>query len=724
MAHSSFHKSLLMSTSTTISEFLNSQFNSIDTLSRVDTIITEKSANNNNNNNTITSTNSDDCKLAQDVIIQLRELLNNVDENSLTEINKLLDKYGNEPAITYTKMLIKQKLQMIHEFNINKDFSVLLDKICDYEMDELYDKEIESYDDVFSILSDFRNQIDEFYVKYKDVKLIGDPHKINIDINRLHRELNDKLFATIRSEIKGRLYKKLSSNVKNWDNDKVDKHIEISTDTIKEFQLLTKFQLIASNVNDISTFWAIDALITQLNKKFKFHFESDHDTNRLDKPEFAFNYIIGYLNNNLSTISNKLAIPFIQCCKSYNAINGSFSTWFIKSILPMMKRKFVKELDYLVEIDNTNLLSHFVNELKKFDFILKTEFSFIPNKDIDNEWFGLTNELILENEDVWTIWLKNEKTFVNNRFNEIIEMNDAFLIDYEIVEIDKTKPTKSSINLKNLINGITLNYQSLPLKFQLKFLSEVQLKLLNFYFDTLKKGFNALKGIKNVVIDNVSTLERICRIWCSGKYMIEIMNQWNNDIIFIDLWKSLNDQEDFENTFEKTFFESVIKGYEKDILNKIPNLVMNYFDKQLNKTMKDYFQSKNNWTSDISINNMDYNDLQLMIKAISNDMSYLRKTLSTSTYNEWKYLLSNTIATYFEKNIALMNNFSRDGAVKLQIHVDYVFDTLELVKSTTEGYGHLKAIIRVLETGKVNTKANDVPLLDDYTLEMLLMRRV
>lgn len=111
--------------------------------------------------------------------------------------------------------------------------------------------------------------------------------------------------------------------------------------------------------------------------------------------------------------------------------------------------------------------------------------------------FGITArkiDLILSDEQIFTKWLDDEKRFVNHRYDEIMNSNDAFSIDYGFVEEGQTQPTKSAENLTNLFDGITLSYEDLPLKYQLKFLSDVQLKLLNFYYEIDQKVKGEKRG--------------------------------------------------------------------------------------------------------------------------------------------------------------------------------------------------------------------------------------
>lgn len=188
-------------------------------------------------------------------------------------------------------------------------------------------------------------------------------------------------------------------------------------------------------------------------------------------------------------------------------------------------------------------------------------------------------------------------------------------------------------------------------------------------------------------------------------------------MIFVELWQSLSN----ESQSDTTFFESVINGYEKEIMSKIPNLIQSYFERQLNRTMKEYFQANTDWTL-ITEKEGNNDELEYVIQTLSTDLRYLQVTVSSVTYNSWKLLLSNTVVSYFEKNIALVNNFSPIGADKLEKDINKVVDSLDLVKSY-DNYGRLMTILRVLRTGKPEFSDDKYPPVDDSELAMLIMRR-
>lgn len=675
-----------------LQELVNNTFPTIESLHLVDTIITQLTDPQIPTQplSLLSSTPTSSASAAK-FLSTLKQLANDATPTSLEAVDTLINHYGTIPVITYTREIIVQKLELLLEKQKRSGFVEVLDKINDFEIFDVNNlSDSLSYGnkvDMIGKVSALSEAIEKFKLEYNE--------------ESLSNQLSDKLDNIVSSKLKVFYIVSLTKTLKNWERN-------VSLNAITEFKLLLHLQTLSKQPPE--TIWALDCLLHGFKIKFEYHFQGKNETNRLEKPEFALSYATGYLQVSLPEAKSAFSAVFAETIQN-TAIMGSFSTWFITSLLAVIRQKFTKEIAYLVETYNLDLLSHHIEEIKKFDQCVKFKFAYVPIKGA--EWDGLTKDIVLDNNDVWNNWLQNEKKFVNTRFEEITGMENAFEIDYEIVASGHTKPTKSAVNLQNLIENITASYKSLPLKFQLKFLSEVQLKLLNFYFDTLKNGVQALKNIKSVKIDGVSTLERICRIWCSAKYMIEKMSSWSNETIFIELWASLTSENN-----NSTFFESVISGYQRDILDKIPKLLNTYFERQLNINLKEYFQENSTWTQTeiLPISST----LSYLIQSFNYDIAYFKKTVSHATFSALKLTVSNMIASYFEKHIALSNNFTNCGVDKLANDVEYVFSSLQLVKSY-ESYARLQTIMHVLKHGDVGDQAHES--IDSSMVSMLQMRR-
>lgn len=592
----------------------------------------------------------------QSLYSELKSIALAKDDVSLQRVDSLLQDHGTSPLFSFTREIVVQKLQLEKEKRQIETFNTIMSKIDALKSTHIpegastEDKEL-----VLLKLTELKQEIISFNETFSS---------------------NSKLILEFQSVIYSNIYNSFQFDLinasKGWENN--DPHTPTTT---VPFEHLLKLQLISTWVKltpggPESTIWGMDALVSNFKTKFIFHFEGSGETNRIDKPEFALSYTQNYINKHLPICKSIWNQSFVKSING-SEITPSFSSWFITSILSIVRNKFKSQMDLFKS--NGKLLSHLVGELKTFDIELINEFNFIPSQ--NEEWKGLTYDLILSDESVWETWLSNEKDFVNFRFQEIIDSPQAFNIEYDVLQDGKTKPTNSSVNLKNLLESITDNYSNLPITFQMKFLSEVQLKLLNFYFTTLKNGLSALSFIKTTSVNGVSTLERICRIYCASEFIVEMMTKWDNSMVFIQLWESING-----GKLETTFFGSVINGYKNDILAKIPKLITKYFDVQLNRTMKAYFSSHSDWSLG-SYDDSVSPELDQVINSFKSDLQYLSVTISQRALIQWKLILSKNITQYIENNILMSYKFSSEGAVKFQRDVQYLFEELDLVEGNS-----------------------------------------
>lgn len=663
--------------------FLNANFASLDDLDSIDKVISTihqrtQDISKENAGGTRNPTNSWKriAQIAGDIRNQLEGI---VKSDDIDKLNSLIEKYGDlSPLLDVRKQMIeKSRLLLLKDvcsscLKIQDGISHLNE--LDVLDDSNYDKQLGELRSVYEQVKQYYNEDKQNEVQYTS--------EVTETIKSYKQQLFTHLSCTIASKFKPEVEKALKEEMKDFG---IEKQKPIKSPLMKQINLhftrlleLQKLDPVNNTPIYPNTVWAVDCVCSAFKVRFVYHFEGSTETNQLSKPEYALEYILGYLKRNQDLVRLTFGDTFH---KYYPKILVEDS--FITSVLAIARGKFIHDRTLCAE--NEKLLNHLVFELQKFDRKLAQDFNYhqIMGRE---EWPGLTYDLILSDEQIFTKWLDDEKRFVNHRYDEIMNSNDAFSIDYGFVEEGQTQPTKSAENLTNLFDGITLSYEDLPLKYQLKFLSDVQLKLLNFYYEILSQGLNALDSVKRT--DDISYIERLCRIWCSAKFMIGSMQKWGEKPIFVELWNAINPN----NNCVNTFFDSVISGYQGGVLNKIPERLRKHVERQLNRTMKEYFQSNISWS------NLDHVDsqcqeLQLPIETLRKDLNFLRRCLFVAEFRSSKQIFSEVIATYFEKNFIWCNTFSRQGASQLKKHLDMFYDSLSLIKD----YKHYYKITEMLD---------------------------
>ncbi|QPG74895.1 hypothetical protein FOA43_002232 [Brettanomyces nanus] len=681
----------------TIQRFLNTTFSSVDDLGHIDHLISEIEQARSTLRQKAEShqeDKEDDAKVSQ-ILDQLNKL---VDTDDISGLDSLISRYGEIEMFLVVKGKMVEKLKLEEAKKAHKLYVELSGKLNNFELFDLADDSEKSDGDKLAKLKELYAEVAEFIKTNAGKKDLPDYSSF----------LNQKLSAIILENFKEMAEKSLKESLSDYDTEKK----KFSTNEMKlmntNFASLLELQSldpIYADPHYPSTFWAMDCLCGRFKISFIYHFEGKSETNRLDKPEYALDYILGYLQKTLPLIRMLFDETFL-CYHPKKSIDDAFIT----SLLASAREKF--QHDRNLCLVNKKLLSHLISELQKFDRTLLEDFNYKPVGKIE-KWSGLTYDLILSDSSVFDRWLNNEKEFVNSRYDEIINAKDAFIIDYDFVELGHTQPTKSAISMSNLLDGITSNYENLPLEYQLKFLSDVQLKLLNFYYTVLKQGVKALDSVARN--DEVSFTERLCRIWCSAQYMVELMSRWGERLFFIELWNSINPDNDCQNTF----FDSVIAGYRRDILDQLPKKLKQNEERRINKSMKDYFQNYISWRNVRSINSHPV-ELELPIHTLSNDLEFLRKTVSGSTFYAIKLYFSEVISEYFIKNFISCNTFNPLGAAQLRKHVDMFYESLQL----TRDYEHYDRLCEMIDVfGSTDIDPQNFKILSEQEVDDLIRRR-
>jgi len=663
--------------------FLNANFASLDDLNSIDKVIAtiqHKQDINSKEKTSLTGQNASTQSRMTKIVGEIRSQVESaIKSNDVDKLDSLIKTYGNLSLLQDVKkqMIEKRRLLVLKDvcisfLKIQKDISDLknLDAISN-----------SNYDEQLDILTDVYKQV-ELYYKNEEYNTAEYGQSIISSIKSYRDQLCNSLSSVITVRFKPETENALNEELKDFGTEKQKpiKSAEMKK-IILNFRRLLKLQTldpINNNPTYPKTIWAVDCICSAFKVRFVYHFEGPTETNQISKPEYALEYIFGYLKKNQELVRLTFRDIFH---KYYPKILIEDS--FITSVLAIARNKFIHDRSLCAK--NEQLLNHLVFELQKFDRRLADEFNYHQIRGRD-EWPGLTYDLILSDEQIFAKWLDDEKRFVNHRYDEIINAEQAFSIDYGFVEEGQTQPTKSAENLTNLFDGITLSYEDLPLKYQLKFLSDVQLKLLNFYYEILSQGLNALDSVKRT--DDISYIERLCRIWCSAKFMVAAMQKWGEKPIFVELWNAINPN----NNCANTFFDSVVSGYQRGVLSKITEKLKTHIERQLNRTMKEYFQNNTSWNNLEDVNSQ-CQELQLPIEALRKDLEFLRKCLFVAEFRSAKQIFSSVISTYFEKNFIWCNTFSKPGASQLKMHIDMLYDNLNI----TRDYKHYYRIIDMLD---------------------------
>ena len=138
--------------------------------------------------------------------------------------------------------------------------------------------------------------------------------------------------------------------------------------------------------------------------RFRYHFEGERPTNRVDKPEWYLTHLVKLFDEYAPLFSE-----YIQDILDQNGLAARDAVQeFITAVLPVLKRKV--DLDMPIVSAQGPLSSHLVEELSKFDILLREEYMYAPYGQDPSQWRGVTHEILTQNNgEFFNNWLSAEK---------------------------------------------------------------------------------------------------------------------------------------------------------------------------------------------------------------------------------------------------------------------------------------------------------------------------
>ncbi len=275
------------------------------------------------------------------------------------------------------------------------------------------------------------------------------------------------------------------------------------------------------------------------------------------------------------------------------------------------------------------------------------------------------------------------------------------------------------------------------MKYQLRFLMDIQINLLDLYLKKLKEGLKAFESMTSTytktvgrlseediaLVKGVNGIERLCRIYNSSDFIIGAMSEWGTSLFFVALWEDVKikanenrrkrwanengiklDRERadiYEETSDKLMsreegglFDEMIQHY-KQLKQKCMDDLIWFLKKEFSSSMKRYFKL-NDWSQISSEKQMIPSaELSSALQTLSIEMNFIRKCSSSIMNALIGHKIANEVTVYFENYIVFANRFSLFGAKQLQLDIQTLWNALNLPK--VKSYHRLIVMTEVLE---------------------------
>lgn len=429
----------------------------------------------------------------------------------------------------------------------------------------------------------------------------------------------------------------------------------------------------------------------------------------------------------------------------WNFYNASHS--FITALLPMLSQKITLFLPQIS--DYPQLLSHFIHELMNFDNEIRETWNYTPDPYADDNWKGMTWE-VLTKQGWYDRWLQVEKDFALARYKDIIDTADSGEIDYDGMELTATKPTKAAIRVNDLLETITERYQPLSSFSQkLRFLIDIQITIFDQFHERLYSALEAYLAMTSTLgrtvqgadgqasVEGVAGLERLCRVFGSAEYLERKMEDWSNDVFFVELWSELQDRvrqnRDGGRNVAGTMSVAEVASRTSPAVanNNSPNTATSsdgaLFDETASAYRRLRLRSESIITSTLSSNILaalkpyskvstwatlstpsatkvvsslsPTSDLAHAMRVLNTQLSFLSRALGAAPLRRVSRQLLLSIQSYIWDSVLTKHTFSESGAAQLASDVDHLCHVVDTALGASAQTGISLRTIKKLSEG-------------------------
>ncbi|RDA91283.1 hypothetical protein CP533_6306 [Ophiocordyceps camponoti-saundersi (nom. inval.)] len=351
----------------------------------------------------------------------------------------------------------------------------------------------------------------------------------------LRRDMRDIMAAELEAALAAR----------RWP--RIDPQSQMDDNSIACCEKLLDLQLpeIVSSTELVSLL-PVDVMAAIFVAEFRFHFLGDKPTSGLHAVgSHCFPWFIStidkwsdFFRDNLGHL---LAAKFRDTPVAAKTAYLDPVCALVTAMLPVMREKVRAVASEAIR--DPSYLSGFVSQLLAFDDEVRTRF--------DYDDAHLAADVLDHHFDAW---FRVERSLALERFEAIMESQDARRIDYDYAPAGKMKPTFAAIRVLDLLRAVTSKYERLrKLRHKTRFLVDIQLDILDAYHDRLRGSLEAYQSMTSTLgrtlhgatkeqlaaLEGTGALETLCKVIGSADRVASTLSEWSDDEFFASLWEEL-----------------------------------------------------------------------------------------------------------------------------------------------------------------------------------------
>ncbi|KAK4702207.1 RAD50-interacting protein 1, partial [Phenoliferia sp. Uapishka_3] len=456
---------------------------------------------------------------------------------------------------------------------------------------------------------------------------------------------------------------------------------------------------------------ALKPLVHPLLLRFRWQFDGDRGTNRIDKPEYPLSHVLNLLSAHERFLSEDIqelldtngfehvdaVVRYIPTCSLLLLISQySLQTDFTTLLLPPLSARLKHHIPQLLELPP--ILAHTIYQTLDFDGMLRTR-NYVP-RGHKGEWGGLS-EVILGEKEWFGKWLAGEREFFDTRYFAAISEADAFHIvpeeDFDAGESSSgIRPTNSALRVAELCQQLSDRYRPLPTPYTLPFLFSLHLPMLASYAQRVGSALDAFEGVTFAILPGaladsraatagVGGVLRLVRAGVSARWMAEQCVDWGDDAFFLSLYHYVRTNvvpDDLKAAAEAgleksegTLFDGTRKTFTK-LADRAEETIVRHVVREVMTELKAYLGRR--WDTpppedeaqvDFTLTTDLISPLSLFSSLLSTLVTSFPPALSTTLYRR----ISSTLSATLYDRLLTNRTWSETGANQLNYDIEHGF---------------------------------------------------
>ncbi|KAH6605965.1 hypothetical protein Trco_005118 [Trichoderma cornu-damae] len=392
-------------------------------------------------------------------------------------------------------------------------------------------------------------QLKEMVIRLRSLPGNDDLHLVG-HVEKTTEILWDQMKQIMSTELESVL------NKKRWP--KVDPQSEMDEEWVACVEKLIDLQMpeVLHSTGAV-TLLPFEVMARMFVAEFRFHFLGDKPTS---SPQSVGTHCFPWLLTTLErwedffrdNLGHLLASKFHETPAANRTVYADPACALITAMLPVVRDKIGAVVSETSA--NPGFLSNLISQTMTLDETIRSRFNY-DGGDPENGWAGLSESVL---ETYFDVWFQAERSFALERFEVIMESRDGRKIDYDYSVPGKMKPTFAAVQITDLLRAVTTKYERLrKVKQKLRFLTDIQLDILDGYHDRLRSSLEAYQSLTSTLgrtihgvtkeqlaaLDGTGALETLCKVIGSSDHIANTLTEWGDEEFYVILWDQLHRRE-------------------------------------------------------------------------------------------------------------------------------------------------------------------------------------